>query len=215
MDDDLHKKDRVVLVFGERNNTVGLLASRVANGPGGINKGSMISVVRELRNQKATRKSSSAPGIVLANTGQLYWWPEGKRALTLKARPRIPLPSIVHAGYKPRSELNSIPGQETGEQHIQYMFDHVVKSKTAGTSIIDVIAIGNTCDKVQKFLDKHWNDWASRLSSLLLVDTILEADKLTNDSFKHFLEKVCGVYFSNLEPVAILTHAAVEVLPSF
>lgn len=190
MEEGLEKKSRIVVIFGEYDKPVGLLAGRVANGKGGINKGSMVSVVRELRKQRSTENDASPPGIVIANPGQLFWWPEGKRALTAKASSGIPLPSLVHAGRRFVADLNEIKGHETVESHIDNIFEHVVAPKMVEKAVIDIVAIGDTCEKVEKYLDQSWDRWGSRLSSLLLLDTICEVDSLKSESFKDFLAKV-------------------------
>ncbi|KAM5358332.1 hypothetical protein ACJZ2D_015373 [Fusarium nematophilum] len=84
---------RIVVVLGEPTQDLGLLAGRVANGPGGLVQGSMISVVEALKGQ------TGRPGIVLANMGQRHWWPEEGRALTVSGSADIPLPSLVALNF--------------------------------------------------------------------------------------------------------------------
>ena len=43
---DLKSKSRIVVIFGEPSQDLGVIAGRIANGPGGIDQGSMVSVVR-------------------------------------------------------------------------------------------------------------------------------------------------------------------------
>ena len=57
---------RVVLVFGESTQDLGVLAHRVIGGPGGINKGSMVSVAQGILSQHASHldnphRPSSSP----------------------------------------------------------------------------------------------------------------------------------------------------------
>ena len=190
MDPNLETKSRVVVIFGEVDKPLGLVAGRVANGRGGVNKGSMVSVVKQLRTQHSTASDATPPGIVLANVGQLYWWPDEKRPLTLSACSAVPLPSLVHEGVRYAREVNAIDGNETHEAHIQHIFDKVLKKKVRKDAVIDVVAIGDTCTLVECFLDKNWDTWDSRLSSLLLIETICEAHTLRNVFFKNFLAKV-------------------------
>lgn len=206
-------KTRIVVVFGETTKALGLLAGRVASGRGGINKGSMVSVVKALRNQRSTAEDSSSPGIVLANVGQLYWWPDEKRALTVGASANIPLPSLVHSGRKTVRELNGIEGHETPARHVQYVFDEVLGKLAGRNALVDVVAVGDTCTLVEKFLDerKNWDVWGHRLSSVLLMDTILEAESLGNPAFQSFLAKVCT---SHTASSAKLTPIALSLLPS-
>lgn len=190
MDPNIETKNRVVVIFGEVDKSLGLLAGRVANGRGGVDKGSMVSVVRQLRTQHSTPNDATPPGIVLANVGQLYWWPDEQRALTVSACLAVPLPSLVHEGVRYVKEVNATDGNETHEAHIQHVFDKVLKKKILKDAVVDVVAIGDTCALVECFLDKNWDTWDSRLSSLLLIETICEAHTLKNVSFKDFLAKV-------------------------
>lgn len=199
VDNDLEKKSRIIVIFGETNNMLGQLAGRVVVGPGGISKGSMVSVVEEARQQARRDHESdggnsdaSAPGIVLANTGELYWWPNESRALTIGASTMLPLPSMVHHGWRFRKEVNEIQGHETPQKHVVSIFDQVLLPLAAKDAKIDVIAIGDTCELVEGFLDDEasWNTWGPRLSSMVLIDPICDASKLVNEGFRAFLKKV-------------------------
>ena len=189
---DLMIKSRLVVIFGEPAQDLGLLAGRVANGPGGINKGSMVSVVRALQMQASSDTDPSPPGIVLANTGQLYWWPEGKRSLTVTASTAIPLPSIVHYGRRHVPALNSVRGNEDPTTHVHYVFNEVLQRMTKTDAKVSVVAIGESCEIVTKFLDdeKNWTTWQGRLDSMLLLGSVYPDDGLENESFKFFLAKV-------------------------
>ncbi len=63
---DLAAKKRVVLVVGESLQDLGVLAYRVIGGPGGVDHGSMVSLVRQLlasgrRRSTPRRRASSWP----------------------------------------------------------------------------------------------------------------------------------------------------------
>ncbi|PNY22895.1 Arb2 domain-containing protein [Tolypocladium capitatum] len=198
-------KSRVVVIFGEPTQDLGLLAGRVASGPGGIDKGSMVSVVRVLQTQASSDVDPSPPGIVLANTGQLYWWPEGKRGVTVSASTAIPLPSIVHHGRRHVPALNNVPGSEDPTAHVRHVFDEVLRKITQEAAKVSVVAIGESCEIVTKYLDdeKNWLVWQDRLSSLLLLGSVYPDDELTNESFKHFLAKASRTraYATSAEPL--------------
>lgn len=189
-DVDLKSKDRVIIVFGETTQDLGLVAGRIANGPGGINKGSMVSVIQALREKAAA--GEDAPGIILANIGQLFWWPEGGRALTMPATAALPQSSLVHYGVKHAPSLNNIPQNERPERHVQYMFGEVLPALLGSDAKIDIIAIGDGCDIVERSLDQDetWGVWAKRLGSMVLLETIYLEESIKNDSFKNFLAKV-------------------------
>jgi hypothetical protein len=190
----LEAKTRIVVIFGEPTQDLGLVAGRVANGPGGINEGSMVSVVRALvaSQRSSSPDDASPPGIVLANTGQTYWWPEGKRAITVSASAALPLPSLVHKGIREVPSLNRVPGNENPREHVRYIFDEVLGSMAGEKAVVDVVAIGETCEIVERFLDgkEAWDAWGERLGSLILLGPVFEVDGLTNAQFKDFLAKV-------------------------
>ena len=183
---------RIVTIFGEPCQNLGILAGRVANGPGGINKGSMVSVVQEIRRQTSTYKDPFPPGIVMANTGQLFWWPEERRPVTVTDSAALPLPSLVHAGQRYIRELNSIPGNETPENHVASVFGEVLRPVETEDVRISVIAIGQSCELLIQFLDneENWKRWEKRLDAMVLLGTVYPVENLTNAALVDFLAKV-------------------------
>ncbi|KAF5018767.1 hypothetical protein F66182_9252 [Fusarium sp. NRRL 66182] len=183
------KTARIVIIFGEPTQDLGIIARRVANGPGGLAKGSMVSVVRELAKQTASPNDPEPPSVVLANMGQRYWWPEGERSLTIEASADIPLPSLVHTGRRMVKGLNEIPGSETPLAHMATVFDKVLEVNESAN--IDVIAIGESCEYALKYFEneKNWAQWGHRLGGMLLMGTVFIADGLTNAEFRDFLAK--------------------------
>ncbi|KYK58946.1 Arb2 domain-containing protein [Drechmeria coniospora] len=200
---DLGLRSRVVVIFGESTQDLGILASRVANGVGGIDEGSMVSVVRALQHHVSSDADLDPPGIVLANTGQLYWWPEGKRALTTTASMAVPLPSLVHRGRRHVPALNSIPGNEVARRHVGYMFDTVLRQLTGADAKFSVVAVGDSCELVTRFLDEDvkWEAHGRRLSSMLLLGHVYPDDDLTNDDLKNFLAKASRAYLTSSHPL--------------
>ncbi|KAL7934196.1 hypothetical protein V8C35DRAFT_321946 [Trichoderma chlorosporum] len=199
----LETKSRIVVIFGESTQELGLVAGRVANGAGGINEGSMVSVVRALAAQRSSPDDASPPGIVLANMGQTYFWPQGKRAITVLASSSLPLPSLLHKGVRHVPALNDIPGNENPMQHVKYIFGEVLASLAGSEALVDIIAIGDSCEIVEKFLDgkETWDIWGKRLSSLILLGPVCEAEGLTNQQFKDFMAKRARGYLVCPEPL--------------
>ncbi|PHH59169.1 hypothetical protein CDD81_3671 [Ophiocordyceps australis] len=199
----LGSKPRVVVIFGETVQDLGMLAGRVANGPGGIDKGSMVSVVRELGKQACSQQDGQPPGVLIANPGELYWWPDGGRSVTVAGARALPLPSAVHRGYKYVPAVNSVPCNEDSERHVEYIFNSVLKSLANEDAVISVVAIGLCCDLVTRFLDgqEAWAVWGKRLSSMLLCGHTWPDDCLENESFKDFLAKRARAYLVSSEPL--------------
>lgn len=189
---DLKTRSRIVVIFGEPTQELGVLAGRVANGQGGINEGSAIPVVRAVKSQKGSNGDDTSPGILLANMGQTCWWPEGQRAITVTANNAVPLPSLVHRGTQHVPALHDIPGNKSPEEHVKYIFNEVIGSMTSDKATVNIIAIGESCEIVERFLDgeEAWNIWGKRISTLVLLGPVYDSEGLTNEKFKDFMAKV-------------------------
>ena len=194
---DIAVNPRVVIIFGETTQDLGVQAYRVASGPGGIDQGSMVSIVRAIRpsptetSGSETQARAPRPAVVLANPGQLWWWPEGGRSLTHVRRQAIPLASAVHWGRFHDPALNDVPGNETPARHVRSVFEAVRKMATAETKL-DVIAMGDSADEVESFLndDDAWQVWSGRMNSLAIVGGFYKSTDLKCEGFKVFLKEV-------------------------
>lgn len=176
-----------MLVVGEPTNRLGVLAERVIGGKGGINTGSMISVIQELQ------KLQDPPGIVIANMGELYWCPERKKSFTVRNSTALPLPSLAHKGRKYRSSMNSIPYNETPEQHLAYIFQEILHPLFGSNQKkLSILAIGSSSEVAEKFLDndRNWSNWGKRLSSMILFGPQCPLESLNNPDLKEFLQTV-------------------------
>ncbi|KAF4337834.1 hypothetical protein FBEOM_8323 [Fusarium beomiforme] len=195
------KTTRIVIVLGEDTKDLGWIAGRVANGPGGIAQGTMISVVQAIAKQTASPNDPESPGVILANMGQRFWWPEEKRAITIESAADIPLPSIVHSGYQFIHELNEIPGSETPLAHMTTVFNKVLEVNQ--NAKVDIISVGSTCEVVLQFFEneKHWAQWGNRLGGMLLMGTVCATDWLANAEFKDFLAQRTRGYLISEEPL--------------
>ncbi|KAI8680011.1 hypothetical protein NCS57_00280800 [Fusarium keratoplasticum] len=192
---------RIIVILGEPIQNVGMLAGRVASGPGGLTKGSIISVLRAIAKQKGTPKAPCPPSVVLANMGERHWWPEGKRSITVADSTDIPLPSLVHTGRKYIKELNEIPGSETAAAHMATVFKNIAEWNDIAK--IDVIAIGESCEVALKFFEdkENWDKWGDRMGGMLMFGTVYNTEKLTNDGFKKFLAERTRAYLVSPEPL--------------
>lgn len=158
--------------------------------------GSMVSVVQDLQKQASSPKDASPPGLFIANPGQIYWWPEGCRCLTVTASSAIPLPSLVHIGRRYIPEINSVKGHETPKDHVESVFSTLL-SMIDGSTKVSLVAIGQSCEMVTQFLDnqENWDTWKDHLDSMLLLGTVYPADDLKNDNLRKFLARVSRVIF--------------------
>lgn len=172
---------------------MGIIAHRVIGGPGGVNKGSMVSVVQAI--QEADTLSRA--GIVIANPGQLWWWPEGKRGLTLSGRFAIPMQSAVHWGREYDARLNAIPGHETVGRHVKTVFEEVLGRTARSDAKLAVVAVTDVADEVERYLDddENWKVWGERMESLALLGNYYgSTEGIKCEGFKTFLAEVSSIH---------------------
>lgn len=193
MSKNLATASRVVVLFGEAVQDLGVLAHRVLGGQGGINMGSMCSVVTAIR---TIFKDDDGTAIVIANPGQLWWWPEGKRGLTPPARHAIPMKSAVHWGREYDPSLNAIPGHETVGQHVKSIFEEVLGKMAKEDAKLAIVAVTDVADEVEAYLDSndHWRVWGPKMESLALLGSYYSLDMIKCGGFRDFLQKVSKFY---------------------
>lgn len=191
--DGIGTRTRVVVIFGESMQDLGVLAHRVLGGPGGVNKGSMVSIVSALLKQQCSSTDSNPPGIILANMGELLWWAAGNRTLGHSAFHNTPMKSAVQAGNA-ITEDTKVPHNESMKTHVHYIFDKVIPHFLNMRSGIDVIGIGDGADTVEEYLDLPpvWERFKDRINCLSLVGGLHPASELRSEEFANvFLRNVC------------------------
>ncbi|KAF3063525.1 putative arb2 domain-containing protein [Daldinia childiae] len=203
---DIATKSRVVVIFGETVQDLGVLAHRIVGGPGGINKGSMISVVSALQKQCSSSSDSTPPGIILANMGELIWYPEGKRTLSRTAFAAAPMQSAVHY-TNVVGKSNMVERNSTARMHVGHIFQEVIPHFTKDNAKIDIIVLGGSADYVEEFLDLPliWNTWKNRISCLAIVGGLYPVWDLKNDEFVNvFLRNKARAYVTSVEPAGMV-----------
>ncbi|KAK2059393.1 Arb2 domain-containing protein [Colletotrichum caudatum] len=199
---DLATASRVVVVFGEPSQDLGILALRVANGPGGITKGSMVSVVQEIARQTSSASDPSAPGIILANTGELWWWPEGKKALSPASALAVPQKSMVHHGRAFNPKLHSVSKNESPEAHVRHVLDEVIPALVPPSARLDIVGIGLGADHATRALDSPdvWSVLGHRINTLSLLGSTTAVDELSHEPLKEFLPRRARAYITDEAP---------------
>ncbi|KLU83116.1 hypothetical protein MAPG_02182 [Magnaporthiopsis poae ATCC 64411] len=209
---DLSSRSRVVVVVGESVQDLGVLAYRVVGGAGGINTGSLVNFTKALLvspNDSSSNGCSGGvdgnaapPGLVIANPGQLWWWPQGRRALNEWSREAVPMPSAVHWGYTTLEE-NRVPGNHDPAQHVQYLFNKYLPTVLGDKAIVDVIGIGDGADAMHEFLDQeaNWEKWGPRLGSLAVLGAFFDGTQSRVAGFREFLRNRARAYVISAEPL--------------
>ncbi|KAI8195803.1 hypothetical protein K4K49_007699 [Colletotrichum sp. SAR 10_70] len=204
----LSTASRVVVIFGEPCQDLGNVALRVANRSGGIDKGSMVSIVRELLKQRSSAIDASPPGIILANAGELWWWPEGQKPLSPVSACAVPMASMVHHGRAHNPKVHAIPKNEHPLAHIEYILNEAVPAITAATASLDIIGVGLSADHIMKALDSHvtFDAIGKRINTLSVIGCSTSADELSHEPLKDLLVRRGRAYITDeaaaMTPVA-------------
>ncbi|OIW31142.1 hypothetical protein CONLIGDRAFT_643152 [Coniochaeta ligniaria NRRL 30616] len=196
------KARRIIVIFGESAQDLGVIAHRVVGGPGGVAKGSIESVVRAIQDADTWNRTA----IVIANPGQLWWWPEGGRGLTLSGRFAVPMQSAVHRGREYDARLNAIPGHETVGRHVRSVFEEVLGGMVREDAKLAVVAVTDVADEVERFLDddKNWEVWGPRMESLALLGGFYGATEgIKCEGFKTFLAERTRVWLGDPDPLDV------------
>lgn len=146
----LSKASRIIVVFGEPNQDLGIWAYRCI-GADGINAGSAVPLAEYVLHQQSSheeetserRKPSSDTALVIANTGQLIWHAAGRKAITLPNWMALTRRSAVDP--PPRMTYrNKIPDNESWQDHVECVFDEILAARgklVRADAKIDVVGI--------------------------------------------------------------------------
>ncbi|KAI3326966.1 Arb2 domain-containing protein [Xylariaceae sp. AK1471] len=203
---DIASKSRVVLIFGETHQDLGVLAHRVLGGKGGIKAGSLITAVNTLQAQQSSPGDPSPPGIILANMGELLWWPDGKRTLSAWAFDWAPMRSAAHIGNHIDPKVNHIPGNEDPKAHVKYIFEKVVPDFVKKDAGLDIIGLGDGADVVTSYLncDEVWKRVGGRINCFASVGCTFPAWDVKCDGLRAFLKDRTRAYVPSSEPLGLI-----------
>ncbi|KAK0392858.1 hypothetical protein NLU13_2352 [Sarocladium strictum] len=190
---DIALKERVVLIVTDTTQSLGMLSGRVAAGPGGLTKGTAISLIRTIKHHLPDA------GIVLANPGAPHWWPQGKRSISAFQADAAPLSSLVSFGRRMNEAVNRVEGQASEMEHLSGVFEMMERREVR----ISVLGVEKGAELVERFLDgkQAWERWGEKLEGMVLFGTYLDADWMHNEAFKAFLAKRCRAYALSSEPL--------------
>ncbi|KAI0425280.1 hypothetical protein F5Y09DRAFT_352537 [Xylaria sp. FL1042] len=197
---------RVVIIFGETHQDLGVLAHRVLGGPGGINKGSLVSVVKALLHKRSSPTDPLPPGIILANMGELIWWPEGRRTLNRFAFDWAPMRSAAHIGNYVDSELNRVRNNEDPMAHVKYIFEKIVPAIVNPKAGLDIIGLGDGADVVESYLnsDKTWEGLGDRINCFASVGGQFPRWEVKCDGLREFLKDRARAYAPSTESLGLV-----------
>lgn len=192
MSSDITLKKRVIVLFYEHTQDIGVLAHRVIGGKGGINEGSVINLVKYIKAQKSFEDNDDCPGILLANMGQLRWSRRLKKPMTQTSWMALPQKTAVEAPFRHDAEKNSIPGNRTTAEHVNYIFNKVVDEFCDPSAKIDVIGVTEGAVKFAEFMDdfENFSKWGSRVTAFAALATHFDVGDMRNAHFGKWLDEV-------------------------
>lgn len=117
--------------------------------------------------------------------GQLKWWRRGKKAVTQTSWNALPQTSAVEQPYRFDDEKNTIPGNRTTYEHVNYVFNEVVEKLVNAEAQLNVIGVSDGAVQLQTFLEKPQNfkKWGKRVSAIAVLATYFLAHDIKNDDF--------------------------------
>ncbi len=133
-------KKRVIVIFGERHQDLGIFSYRVI-GDDGLNAGSCLNLVNAVQRGPAATSDDSVPGIVIANPGQLFWYRGGSRAVTSTEWQNLPRASAVDEPFRVDEVQNRATGNTNFYEHINYIFEHLIPAKLNEEAKLDLIGL--------------------------------------------------------------------------
>ncbi|KPI36886.1 uncharacterized protein AB675_11827 [Cyphellophora attinorum] len=212
-----HKK-RVIVYFPERQIDPIIQSFRVT-GENDIATGSVLKIVDGIMNGPAATTDKGAPGFIITNPSQLFWYRGEQRPVTWYRWLNLPMPTAVSPAYRVDPEKNLIPGNANSKEHVEYIFEEVLAGSTVDADAkLDIIAMDWLGKEVLSILlrivsplrikstakaDVSGPNWSQRVSSICfcspqhrIVD-LLEHEAPTD--LIEFLSKKCRAYFVSNE----------------
>ena len=174
---------------------MGVLSYRVI-GDEGINIGSVVNFVKsilegppppsvvmtngnastKLGNTQDAQTSAQRPGIVIANPSQLIWYRGEGRAVTDREWLCMPRQSAIYEPMRIDETKNRVEGNKNFEEHVQYIFEHVLSAEAGNQALCDpqakISMIGQEYpgSEALQYIVKNWMGWRNRISCVALIN---------------------------------------------
>lgn len=233
----LDTRSRVIVVFGEPVQDLGVWAYRIA-GHESINSGSAVNFATAVLcgdDEHAATAAAAAnhgrtkqdkPGLILTNPGQLVWHCAKERALSLPTWHAIPRRSAVEPPMK-MTFRNKIPGNESWQAHVTYVFEEVLDNMVSEDTKIDIIGLAEGGLAAIRYLAEHcktllhhpqnWptacrvflstdfshtgSKWQPCISAIAMSNPLHDVNHLHPPEFAEFISTRCRAYLVSNSPL--------------
>ena len=87
---------------------------------------------------------------------------------------------------------NTTPGNRSTEEHIDYIFNHVVEQLSAPQAKIDIVGVSEGAVRTVSFLDAkdNFNKWGKRVQAFAALAMYYDTSDMHNPEFKDWFTKV-------------------------
>ncbi|CAZ80589.1 unnamed protein product [Tuber melanosporum] len=177
-----------VLVFSPDSNSgaLGIWCMRSIE-EGALNDGSMIDAVK--------RALESGYGVVIMNAGQLLWdyttkSPMGFGTWRATKDKKTPINAFK----------NTAPSNRDPEEHVSYVFKHILDKVVPSHAEIDIMACGMAAYYIVMFLNNNWDNWKCRVFALVMAESTHCLSNITNIELQQFLMQRARNYIVHSKP---------------
>jgi hypothetical protein len=104
----------------------------------------------------------------------------------------LPQKSAVDVQYRFDAEKNTIPGNRNTEEHVDYIFNHVVQELVDENATLDVIGVSEGAVRVSVFLesDENFKKWGKRVDAFASIASYFLAHEINNNAFAKWFREV-------------------------
>lgn len=156
---ELRTKKHIVLINNASNEDLAIWSWRVVSQAGGINLGSAISLVDEIRDRclKQNRSNDTVPGFIILNPGQQVYSYSKDTTLTYDSWSALPRDSAVHEMHRIHPKLNFVDGHRSHQEHVESVFKTVIDDENFVRKDATIMLIGlrDGGHELSSFLDQN------------------------------------------------------------
>lgn len=105
-------------------------------------------------------------------------------------------------GLRFDEEKNTVPGNRTVEEHVDYIFNHVIASLVKKDVKIDVIGVSAGAVAVSSFLneEKNFKVWGTRIQAFASLAPFFNEHEIKHEEMRTFVLERTRVYMVSDEP---------------